>query len=75
MNPGKALLGAVRFYVLLSRVLAVLRRMNLVGMGQMRVMGCFLMVAFIMMLRGLVMVARSMFVMFGSLSVMVRCFL
>jgi hypothetical protein len=65
----------VRFYVLLSSILSMLGRMKVVTLRKMRVMGCFLVVASFVMPGGLVMMARSMLMMFGRLRVMIGCFL
>ncbi|MFY9937797.1 MAG: hypothetical protein WAK33_13035, partial [Silvibacterium sp.] len=69
------LLRAVCLHVLLCRVLRVLGGMNMVPVRNMRVVGGFLMGASFVMLGGLVVVARSVFMMSGGLLVVIGCFL
>ena len=71
----RALLGAVRFDVLLGSMLRMVCGVNVMGVCQVRVMGGFLVVAGFVMLGGLVVVARSMLMMFRCLRVMMGCFL
>jgi hypothetical protein len=74
-DPCRILLRAVGFYVFLSGILCVRGCVNLVAVRQVRVVGCFLMMAGFVMLRSFIVVVRSMLMMFGRLLVMMGCFL
>jgi hypothetical protein len=65
----------MRLYVFLRSILRVLVGMNFVGVRQVCVMGCFLVVAGFVMLGGFMVVLRSMFMMSSCLLVVVGCFL
>lgn len=73
-KAGPVLHFAVCFDVMLGRVLGVLGCMDMVSVGQVRVMGSRFVVAFQMMFGGFVMVARSEFMMLCRLCVMMGCF-
>ena len=72
---GRILLSAVSFYVFLRSILCVFGCVSVVAVRQVRVMGCFLMMAGFVMLRSFVVVVRRMFMMFRRLLVMMGCFL
>lgn len=74
-HPGRILLSTVCFYVSLSGILCVFGCVSVVAVREVRVMGCFLVMAGFVMLRSFVVVVRSMFIMFGRLLVMMGCFL
>jgi hypothetical protein len=61
--------------MLSGRMLRVFRGMNIVALRQMRVVSGFLMIARFVLHGGLLMVARSMLMMFGCLLVMMGCLL
>lgn len=65
----------MRLGVLPGCVFPVLFGMGVVGVGNMSVMGRFLMIAGFVMLCSLSMVVSSLRVVMGSLLVMMRCFL
>jgi len=63
------------FHMRLGRVLGMLGGMNMMAMGQMRVMRGFLMLAGLVMLGGLVVMVCRKLVMPCGLLVMIGCFL
>jgi len=68
------LFGAVRFYVLLCGMLAMLGGMDMVGVRQVGVVGGFFVVARFMVIRCFMMVTCGMLVMLRRLPVMMGCF-
>jgi hypothetical protein len=62
-------------YVFLSGMFCVLGCIRVVAVRQVSVLGRFFIVPGFVMVGGLVVVARSMLMVFGGLLVMVRCFL
>ena len=65
----------MRFDVLLGSMLRMVCGMKVVGVCQVRVMGGFLVMTRFVMLGGLVVVTRSVLMMFRCLRVMMGCFL
>ena len=74
-KPSPALLVSVCLNVMLCRVLGVVSGMDMVAVGQVPVVGSGQVVAFLVMLCGFPVMARSVFMMFRCLRVMVCCFL
>jgi hypothetical protein len=69
------LLGPVFLYVHLRGFRGVVRRMNRVAVGDMRVMRCLLVIPLIVMCRCFFVMGSSMLMMFGCLTVMFSRFL
>ena len=63
------------FDVFLCSILGVLGSAGVVAVRQMCVVGCFLVLVGFVVFCGFVVVARSVFMMFGCLRVMMGCFL
>ena len=74
-KPSAALPVSVSHNVMLCRMLCVLNGMDMVAVRQVPVVGGGQMVAFFVMLGGFTVMARSVFMMFRCLRVMVCCFL
>lgn len=70
-----SLLFAVRFDMMFGRLLGMFRGVNRMSMGEVCVVSGLFVVAFSVVPGGFVVVARSVFVMFRCLSVMLGCFL
>jgi hypothetical protein len=71
----KSLLRPMRFDMVLRRMFRVLNSMNMVRMRKVRMMSCFLVIARFVMIRGFMVMARCMLMMFCRLPVMMSCFL
>jgi len=71
----RPLLRAVCFHMVLGCVLGMLGRVDMMSVGDMRVVRGFLMVAGFMMFGGLFVMARRMLMMLGCVLVMLGCFL
>jgi hypothetical protein len=71
----KSLLRPMRFDMVLRRMFGVLNSMNMVRMRQVCMMSCFLVIARFVMIRGFMVMARCMLMMFCRLPVMMSCFL
>ena len=65
----------MRFDMVLRRMFGVLYSMNMVRVRQVRMMSCFLVIARFVMIRGFMVMARCLLVMFCRLPVMMGCFL
>ena len=61
--------------MLLNSMLSMLNGMKLMAVGNVRMVGCFLVILGFMMLGGFVVVARSVLMVLGRLRVMMGCFL
>jgi hypothetical protein len=74
-NLGQPLFRAVCLYVMLRGMFSMLGSMNVVSVGQVGMVSGFLVVACFVMRSRFVVVARSVFVVFCGLLVMMSCFL